>query len=32
MASPGPGLNGARKKAAARNGAVERKNLITVCR
>ncbi|XP_062841597.1 RUN domain-containing protein 3B isoform X2 [Trichomycterus rosablanca] len=32
MASPSPGLNGARKKAAARNGAVERKNLITVCR
>ncbi|TSK20194.1 RUN domain-containing protein 3B [Bagarius yarrelli] len=32
MASPGLGINGARKKAAARNGVVERRNLITVCR
>ncbi|XP_053467599.1 RUN domain-containing protein 3B isoform X1 [Ictalurus furcatus] len=32
MASPSLGFNGARKKAAARNGAVERRNLITVCR
>ncbi|MCJ8745531.1 hypothetical protein PDJAM_G00131300 [Pangasius djambal] len=32
MASPSLGFNGARKKAAARIGAVERRNLITVCR
>ncbi|XP_076869038.1 RUN domain-containing protein 3B isoform X2 [Brachyhypopomus gauderio] len=32
MASLSVGLSGARKKAAARNGAVERRNLITVCR
>ncbi|XP_027025543.1 RUN domain-containing protein 3B isoform X1 [Tachysurus fulvidraco] len=32
MASPSLGFNGARKKATARNGAVERRNLITVCR
>ncbi|KAK3541346.1 hypothetical protein QTP86_022101 [Hemibagrus guttatus] len=32
MASPSLGFNGSRKKAAARNGAVERRNLITVCR
>ncbi|XP_026865276.2 LOW QUALITY PROTEIN: RUN domain-containing protein 3B [Electrophorus electricus] len=32
MASLSLGLSGARKKAAARNGAVERRNLIMVCR
>ncbi|XP_030640677.1 RUN domain-containing protein 3B [Chanos chanos] len=32
MASLNLGFNGARKKAAARSGAVERRNLITVCR
>uniref|UniRef100_A0AAY4A3V8 RUN domain-containing protein 3B n=1 Tax=Denticeps clupeoides TaxID=299321 RepID=A0AAY4A3V8_9TELE len=30
--SPAPGLSGARKRAASRSGAVERRNLITVCR
>ncbi|XP_046689469.1 RUN domain-containing protein 3B isoform X1 [Silurus meridionalis] len=32
MASPSLGFTGCRKKAATRNGAVERRNLITVCR